>query len=85
MIRGEFVVPGEEAVSPRGEEKGRRAELCYSPPPALNLCFKICDLCTTGGVNTHKHTQHMQSFLSPRLGVKGTNCELGIGKSIKQK
>lgn len=82
MIWGEFVVPGEEAVSPRGEMKRRRVALGYSPP-ALNPCFKICDLCAIEGVNTHKHTQHTQPFLSPSLRVKGTNCELGIGKSIK--
>lgn len=57
MIGGEFVVLREEVFSPRGEEQERRAERGYSPPPALNPCFKICDLCAVEGVNTHTQTR----------------------------
>lgn len=87
MIWRKFVVfPGEEAVSRRGwgAEKKSWALLL---PASLNPCFKICDLCAMEGVNAHKahNTHNTQPFLSPSLRVKGTNCELGIGKSIKQK
>lgn len=55
---GEVVVLGEEAASQREE-----ALL----PRALNPCFKICDLCAMQGVNTHKHIQYTQAFLSLSL------------------
>lgn len=69
MIGGEFVVPREEVFSPRGEEQERRAERGYSPPPALNPRFKICDLCAVEGVNTHTNTRCLFSF--PLLSGQG--------------
>lgn len=58
-------------------------ELSYATLCALKPCFKICDLFARELKHTNTHnTQH---FLSSSPKVKGTNCELGIGKSIKWK
>ena len=73
-IWGEFVVPREEAVSHRGEEKGRRAELCYSPPPGpLPLTSVLRSVIfVPQGELTHTNTHNTCSLFSlPVLGSRG--------------
>ena len=71
MIGGEFVVPGEEVISPRGEEqqgegKKSRAELCCPPPftPVLRSVIFV-----RWRELTHTNTSSL--FSLPLLGSRG--------------
>lgn len=72
-----------------GEEQGKKSRVLVQyltrRPPSLPR-FKICDLCAPCGELTHTNTSlSSPSHSLPSARVKGTNCELGIGKSIRQK
>lgn len=53
----------------QGWGAGKKSRARLLPPPALNPCFKICDLCAVVGVNTHTNRRSLFSF--PLLGSRG--------------
>ena len=69
-LRGGFVVPGEEAVSPRGEVQGRSAELCYSPLPLTPVLRSV--IFVPRRELTHTNTHNTRSLFSlPVSGSRG--------------